>query len=180
MVIRSLAAEQCLVYRTFGIDGGLISGSLFVSGEQTVRHITPDITEPLSHIVVAQFLLRIVEFGDMCLIVTECSSHAIRERLPSHVERVSPSERNLISLRAEVCSILLRRSLAIYDRDCLALGKHILGIPYIEVGREVQPALKEAEIDTEVLGHDRLPGKAAGYRSGCSGHTGLVLSIKGV
>ena len=165
MVIRSLAAEQCLVYRTFGIDGSLISGSLFVSGEQTIRHIAPDITEPLSHIVVAQLLLRIVELGDMCLIVTECSCHAIRERLAGHVEGVSPSERNLISLRAEVCGILLRRRLAIYGRDGLALGKHILGVSDIEVSREVQPALKEAEIDTEVFGHDCLPCKAAGYRS---------------
>ena len=178
MVIRSLASKQCLVYRTFGIDGSLISGSLFVSGEQTIRHIAPDITEPFSHIMVAQLLFRIVELGDMCLIVTECSSHSIRERLASHVEGVPPSERNLISLRAEVCGILLRRSLAIYGRDCLALGKHILGVSDIEVSREIQPTLKEAEIDTEVLGYDRLPCKAAGYWSRCRCHTCLILSVE--
>ena len=101
-------------------------------------------------------------------------------RLAGHLPGIVPAYGNLVSGRAEVGGVLLRGALAIHVGEGHRLGQHILGIPDVGVGGDVQAVLEEAEVHAGVVGNHGLPGQAAGNGRGHRGALGRIGPVEGV
>ena len=159
----------------------LVGGSLLVALEQTVDGVAPDFADGHAFVVrrYVEVFGGVVVFGNLRDVIAQRERYAVGEGLAGQVELVVPADGQLVTFRAQVGGILLRRRSTVGSRQSFARDKHVFGIADIHIAREAQSVVEEAQVDTDVFVDDSFPGEIArcGRRNRCVGEELAVGQI---
>ena len=141
---------------------------------------TPDFAEGLAYVVVGEEVGGIVELGDFGNVVTQGGGNSVVEGFAVHFQGIVPAHGDFITSGAQVGCVFLGSAFTIDVRKGHGLGKHVLRVPDIGIGRNIQPVLEKAQVQTDVVGNDGLPGESAGNGGRHGGSLGGIRSVEGI
>ena len=118
--------------------------------------------------------------GDLGLVVAQRCRNAVGEGFAGHHVAVAPADGDFVALGAQVGAVLLGRGRSEDVGQRERRGEHVLGVADVEVGRDVEAVFEEAQIETEVVGYDRLPRKSVADGVRRRGVIGLFRAVEGV
>ena len=130
--------------------------------------------------MLAEGLGRVVEFRDGRHIIADGTGNRVIERTACQFHLVFPGQCNFISLGTEVRSIDFRRAGSEHCRKFLRRGKHVLGVPDIEIGTGCQSVAEETEVKSQVIGNDRFPCEAFSDGTRRADLAGKIGAVEGI
>ena len=130
----------------------IIACRFFICSEKSVYHISPNITQFLTDIIITQYLGRIIEFCYFRCVVCQTYGQVIAERLVCQFEGIVPGQHQFPAFSTQIGCILLGLISPISTGQFLAGSLHPFGISDIGIGSQIQTVIEETEIQSHIPG----------------------------